>query len=138
MYIKQDIKEMIVLGNFKRAYKEILNITVDELKTILYEIGYDEENITAYAFMEFLITEEETAEYHCLAAELLNIAFFWIEGAYSASLYHLRRAEMIEPNNIEIKKSFLLYNDIPEKLLSDNEAIEVRKNIEKLKKLSIE
>ncbi|AUM97452.1 hypothetical protein RSJ11_07650 [Clostridium sporogenes] len=120
--MKNKLKELISKGEFIKAKSIISNITKDELETILFEIACDEESICAYSFICFLMMEDENVEYHCMASSLLNTAFPHFAGGYETSLHHIRRAIELDPNNKELKRTLLFFNDIPEKLVSDKEA----------------
>lgn len=119
--IKDELKELISKGEFIKAKSIISNVKQDEIETILFEIGCDEENICAYSFICFLMMKDENVEYHCMASSLLNIAFPYLVGAYETSLHHIRRAIELDPKNMELKRTLLFFNDIPEKLVSDEE-----------------
>jgi len=127
------IKELIISGQFEEGYNKIKNITFRELESILFEIACDEENICAYSFMEFVLNKNESAEYHCLTARLLNLAFYHLGGAYQTALYHIRSADKLQPDDIEITQALLFYHDIPEKLITDIEAEEIERRIATLK-----
>ncbi len=60
---------------------------------------------------------------------LISQALSHIEGAYNTGLYHARQAIQIEPKNITYKEYILLFNNIPEKLINDLEAIAIAKEI---------
>lgn len=123
------IKELILRGEFLEARATMDCITKEELEIAIFEIGCDEESICAYSFICFLLLEKESVEYHCLASKLLNIAFPHIYGGYQTSLYHIRKAIELEPHNKELKKELLFFNDLPEKLVSDEEAREIRNEL---------
>lgn len=125
----EKFKELILKGEFLKAKSIMECITKEQLETVLFEIGCDEESICAYSFICFLLLEKESVEYHCMASELLNIAFPHIYGGYQSSLYHIRRAIELEPHDNKLKKALLFFNDIPEKLVSDEEASQIRNRL---------
>ncbi|MGJ0909514.1 hypothetical protein [Clostridium botulinum] len=120
--MENKLKELILKGEFMKVKSIIHNVTKDELEAVLFEIGCDEESICAYSFMCFLMLEDESVEYHCLTSGLLNIAFPYLPGAYETSLYHIRRAIQLDPEDMELKRTLLFFNEIPEKLVGDKEA----------------
>jgi hypothetical protein len=96
---------------------------------MLLDIGYNEESICSYAFICFLLLEKETVQYHCLASEILNNAFPHLVGGYESSMYHIRRAIELSPDDVELKENLLFFNEIPQKLLSNEEVKKISKEI---------
>jgi tetratricopeptide (TPR) repeat protein len=127
--MKNKIKDLILRSRFLEAEKEIAFLGEKDLEDILHEIAFDERSICAYTFLAFLIREHEALEWHLFASHLLNIAFCQLEGAYERSLYHIRRAIELRPDDITLKESLLFFNDIPEKVLSDKKAINIAREI---------
>jgi hypothetical protein len=127
--MKNKIKKLISDGKFLEAKQLINTIDYINLRNMLLSIGYDEENICSYAFVCFLLIDNETIQYHCLASEILNSAFPNLVGGYASSMYHIRRALELSPENVELKENLLFFNEIPQKLLSDDEARELSKEI---------
>jgi hypothetical protein len=119
------LKELIISGKFGKVKEVLARCEKDLLEKVLFEIGCDEESICAYAFVSCLIQYDEKVETHCLASELLNIAFPHLKGAYQTSLYHLRRAVELDPNDLSLIEGLLFFNSIPEKLISDEEARDI-------------
>src|SRR5271170_74911 len=122
------IKKLLRKGCFAQA-NMLLSNNKDDLTVAIFELGCDEKNICSYAFICFLLRLNETAEYHCLASELLEVAFFYMAGAYETALYHTYRAIEIAPRNIGYQEKLLLFNDYPEKVVSDEEAIKIANDI---------
>ena len=122
------IKKLIRMGCFTQA-DVLLGNNKEDLTVLIFELGCDDKSICSYSFICFLLIKNETAEYHCLASELLEIAFFYLTGSYEAALNHTRRAIELVPNNIGYQEKLLLFNDYPEKIVSDEEAVQVARNI---------
>ncbi|MBN2478664.1 MAG: hypothetical protein JXA94_00385 [Parachlamydiales bacterium] len=116
------IKNLIINGKFSEANKLLSGISYEKLRNLLFIIGYENQNISSYAFIYFLLLKNETVRFHLLASELLNFAFPHIAGGYAVSLSHVRQAIELEPHNIGIQANLLFFNEIPDKLISDDEA----------------
>jgi hypothetical protein len=127
------IKEHIRKGAFLEAIQWFKPDDYETLKQALFEIGSDEQNICSYVFICFLIQKREVSRYHSLASALLEISFCHLSGAYNAALYHTKRAYEISSGNIELQEQILLFNEIPEKVLSDEEALIIARDILKKK-----
>lgn len=126
--MEEQIKNFILIGEFLAANELINKIGDETLENILFEIGYGEESICAYAFICFLLLKNETVSYHCLASEILIHAFVHI-GGYAAALYHTKRAIVLAPDDMSLKEMLLFFHNVPEKLVSREEAIQVAREI---------
>lgn len=127
--MEKKIKKLILSGAFLEAKKIVGAIDYMALRNILLDIGYNDESICAYTFICVLIFEKETVRYHCLASEVLNNAFPHLVGGYESSMYHIRRSIELSPDDIELKENLLFFNEIPQKLLSDEEAKKISEEI---------
>ena len=57
--MENKIKNLIMLGNFKQAEKELNNNNINEkiLENILLDIAFNEKNICSYTFLCFLLSK---------------------------------------------------------------------------------
>ena len=101
----------------------------EKIQDVLLKIAFEKQSIIPYIVVLKLLIENESACLHAFASTLLSNALCWIEGAYAAGLYHQKRAVELEPQNISFKEYLLSYNSLPEELLSDEDALEIRKQI---------
>ena len=108
---------------------ELLN---EEVQDILLEVSFNNQSIVPYTVVLKLLFEAESANLHSFASTLLSNPLCWIEGAYYAGLYHQKKAIELEPQNIAFKEYLLSYNSLPDEVLSDEEALEIRKQILKV------
>jgi len=127
--IEQKIKDLILDGNFLEANQFLDKIDLDKLASILLDIGYEEESICAYSFVCFLMLKKETKEYHSLASDILIHAFPHLIGGYKTALYHLRQAIKIDPNDIDLEEMLIFFHNVPEKLVSLEEAIKTASRV---------
>lgn len=127
--MKEKVKQLIMSGDFKEAKVLIEKESGDFLKQIILELGFDEESIGAYSFVSHLITINETSDFHYLASELLSTALCHLPDAYSSALFHARRALELNPKDVSLKEYLLLFHDIPEQLISKEEAKEIARDI---------
>lgn len=100
----------------------------------LLESANQEESITHYTFVTGWLTEEETYEKHILAINLLFHPLCHINGAYQSSVYHVRRCiELSEQDDLCSLENLLFLNEVPEKVVSDQEAQKVARAILNIK-----
>lgn len=52
-----------------------------------------------------------------------------LEGAYQAAFFHAKKAVGLSPNDISYKEYLLLFYEIPEQLLTKEEATDIAKEI---------
>lgn len=127
--MKEKVKELIMSGDFQKA-KVLVELERDDLlRDIVLELGFDEESISAYSFVSHLITNNENSILHHLASELLSLALCHLPGAYSGGLFHARRAIELSPQDVHLKEYLLFFHVIPERLISEEEAIEIARDI---------
>lgn len=105
---------------------ELLN---EEIQDVLLEISFKKQSIVSYTVVLKLLFEDERANLHAFASTLLSNPLCWIEGAYYAGFYHQKKAVELEPQNIAFKEYLLSYNSLPDEILSDQEALKIRKQI---------
>lgn len=131
--IKPKITGCILSGEFLETRSLLNELSQKDLEDLLFVMGCDEGSITVYAFVCFLIRENETVQLHLLASKLLNIAFCHLEGAYQSSLYHTLRAIELCPDDIALKEALLFFNIIPEKIISNEKAKKIAQEILQIK-----
>lgn len=127
--MKDNVKKLITLGDFKGANALIEKESKNFLEQIILELGFDEASVGAYSFVCHLITIRESSDLHYLASELLSTALCHLPDAYSSALFHARRALELNPENVSLKEYLLLFHDIPEQLISKEEAKEIARDI---------
>ncbi|MGG2028300.1 hypothetical protein AB1282_21595 [Gottfriedia sp. S16(2024)] len=118
-------KDAILSGDFNRARELSSNMDGESLLEALFLIAYEEESIAPYGFANFQLLEEETSENHYVISFILSMALNYLEGAYQTSFHHAKKAIELSPYDISYKEYLLYFNALPEKLLKNEEAIEV-------------
>ena len=128
-YIEKIFKKCILKAEFSKAENLMKKITIKDLDEILFSLAYDKETINSYGFLCHILKKHEKAVYHAIASVLLSNAVNYLPYVYHLALFHQRRAVELEPTNVGYKEYLLYFNDIPEKVLSDKEAIKIAKEI---------
>lgn len=136
MNVKEILFQLLLDGNIDEAGALIKNIDGkllnEKVQDILLEISFSKQSIVPYAVILKLLIEDESPDLHAFASTLLSNPLCWIEGAYYAGFYHQKKAIELDPQNIAFKEYLLSYNSLPDEVLSDEDALEIRKQILKI------
>lgn len=124
-----NLKELIINGLYSEAEKNIQKMDTLHQADALLKIAFDTENINVYTFTIFMLIKHENSKLHLLASRLLALPFCHIEGAYQASVMHLKRAIELEPENIDYLIFLLFFYEVPDQVISKDEAKEVAQRI---------
>lgn len=122
-------KDAILLGDFNSAKALASDMDMEILRDTLYLVAYDSGSITPYGFVNDLLLDEETSEIHYTASFLMSMALNHLEGAYQIAFHHANKAAELSPNDMSYQEFLLFFHAIPDKLLSNDEAIKIAKNI---------
>lgn len=128
----EDVKKLILRGEFLKAHKYVYTFDQQTLELLLIKIGTEKKSFCAYTFIYSLLLKKESIELHRLAIHILTQIFPTITGSFVSALHHARRLVELAPDNEDFLKNLLLFNKIPEKLISDQEAEEIRKHLKVL------
>ncbi len=88
----EEMKKLILAGNFLETRELVKTINAQELEELLVVIGKEEGSFCAYTYICFLLLTKETAQYHSLAARLLTTLFSKMNGSLVAAEYHNKKA----------------------------------------------
>lgn len=127
--MNQEVRELILAGEFKKAYSQINSSNIKNLRDFILTEAFDKGSITFYGFVCYLILLDEKASLHDLATDVLAYPLSYFEGAYPTALFHARRALELDPQNLEYLKFLLFFHDIPDKLIKKEEAIEIAREV---------
>ena len=92
-------------------------------------MAWEKKDVSVYLFLEFLLLKNECADYHRIAADLLQGALCFLGGAYWVAYRHTRRAIELEPENDRNKESLLSFYDISDEILSMEEVLKIAKEV---------
>jgi len=124
------LNEFIIKGNFEEAKEMTNELSYSELDGELMGMAFEDSSITSYAFIMSLLVEEENVELHEMAFRLMAIPLSYLNGAYYAALYHARRCvELTDRQDIRYLSNLLFLHQIPEKVVSEEEAYDTAKRM---------
>ncbi|MBN2909209.1 hypothetical protein JQC72_06690 [Polycladomyces sp. WAk] len=133
------VKKRILKGEFDKAFDLIIENSLDfeTVKGILLEIAFETESLLVLTFTNYLLQKCGDARIHLLIAELLVTAFSHFEGAYPSAFYHIKQADLNMKGDVSVKEFLLLFHEIPDKLISEEEAKKIAIDVLKEKPDSI-
>ena len=127
----KDITKSILQGKFDVAKEFCRSMDDIEIKDTIMTIAYETESISVYSFIQYMIKETERIFWIELAIDILVNPLCFIEGAYSAALYHSRDL-LSKDRNVENLEMLIFFHNIPEKLVDKEEAESIAEEILKI------
>ena len=124
----EKIKVKLIYGEYQEIEQICRNQIEAEIRDLMMNVAYDTENLSVYGFIQYMIRRTENANWIKLAVDIMLNPFGFMEGAYSVALYHARELVLMERNIINLERLLFFYN-IPEKLINDEEAKNIAKEI---------
>ena len=121
------LHSMISTLQFRKASCIFRQLTQSEQMDFIILEAAEAANSTILDFLSFLLDENETALYHLLTAMAL-IQMCWLKDAYQLAYMHACALLKLEPT-AEHKEFMLFFFDIPEKILSKEQAFILAKEI---------
>lgn len=128
--MSNNLETLIVSGRFKEV-KDIYQTTdFETFKNDLLTLTYDNENLSNYSVLVYLLLETENDKLHDLAFQVLSQPLCHTEGAYASSLYNAQRAvDLTDGADVKRLENLLFLNIVPEKIVSDEQAKSIAKKI---------
>ena len=112
---KQHIIDLIYQLDFENAAKHLFQLSKEEQISLMVCEAADTDSIIILGFLSYILSIQNTAFYHQVISEAL-IQMCWLEGGYNLAFYHA--CKLLE-----------FFNTIPEKLLSEEKAYTLSKEI---------
>ena len=117
----KDFFSSLIQGDYETAAQ----ICADRnLRGCLVGMVYDTDNLCVYSFARYMYEKTGEMKWLCTAEIVAEIDMCWMEGGYPVALFHAREALEQEPTYMHYKH-LLEYWMIPEKLVDDEEALEI-------------
>ncbi|HHW37560.1 MAG TPA: hypothetical protein GXX18_10040 [Bacillales bacterium] len=127
------LESLITSLKFNEAKALVDRLSINEFEQCILELCFKSESILFYSFIFDMIKEKESALLHYIASIVLSQPLCHIEGAYQAAFFHAKRAVELEDDDVELKEYLLFFNDIPDKLLNDQESKILAEKVIKIK-----
>lgn len=128
--MNSDLEDFLLNGHFVQAFHIARTISYEELEEQLLYLVYEHETIAIYTFVNSLLIELESWKLHEIAYKLLTSSLSFIEGAYVAAAYHVRRAiEITSHQELEPLEDLLFLYTESLAFVSQQEALQLAKDI---------
>jgi hypothetical protein len=128
MKFKDEIQKKMLSNDFSSIEKLLNNASRDEIKSLI-DIPFDTGGIITYTIVCMMLIKKETSELHYRAAQILFLPLCYLEGAYSAALYHIRRAIELAPKDKGLKELLIFLHEVPDQVVSKDEAISIAREL---------
>ena len=129
MDLKSKIKKHLESNDFLKLEELYKTAKSKKFEKDLSFVAFEYPTLVSYTFLCMLLIKKESTELHVWSAVLLMQPLCHIEGAYAAALYHIRKAIALAPKNINLKESLLFLHEIPDQVVSKEEAIATAREI---------
>src|SRR5579883_1121708 len=107
---KPSFADLVIAGRFEDAIDLTAELPLDDLRDALLKLAFDSESIACYGFAVALVVNEQNAEHHALACEVLaSTALCRLPGAYQTAYFHARQAEALAPTDPGFKELLLFF-----------------------------
>ncbi|OYD06594.1 hypothetical protein [Paludifilum halophilum] len=120
---------LIRTGNYNEAKELASHWDLDEMENLLLEYSFDTEDIGVYTLLNIHLLDQENGPIHHVISVIMSMAFSHWNGAYQVAFYHAKKAVELDPENLDFKEYMLFFYEIPDQLLSKDEAISLAKEI---------
>ncbi len=126
--MEKKIFEYLTKAEFEKAEELLSGLTKAQIKDILRSIACETDSIVVVGFVLYLYERAQDDFWYDCAVSLLLSPFCYIDGAYSLAFRYagiVLSHERSEENLVQM----LFFHEIPEKLLTDEEARKIAEEI---------
>lgn len=100
----------------------------EELRDLFVKLSYETENLAVLGYVIYKANLINNEFWNELVIELLLNPYSFIEGAYSYALFYSKRQSVMYPTETNLER-ILFFNELPEKLIGDEEAEMIAKKV---------
>lgn len=125
------LKKSLLQAKYQIAEEICECMEINKIRDIIITIAFDTESICVYCFTQYMIRKKREVFWIELAIDIMIHPLCHIEGAYSVALFHAREVLSIEKSIGNLERILFFYN-IPEKLVDEQEAKIIAKEILKI------
>ena len=131
--MKEKLQQLISNAHFEEASQLIKRLDFHVFEELLVEIAFDNEDVSNYLFVVYLLEQQELASYHDLAYLLMAQPLCHLEQAYFTAYKHAKRAvELTDGTDVLLLENLLFLHGVPDQVMSDEEEANVAQKIVRL------
>lgn len=130
----EEIERDILNAKYEQAAKKFKNMNNEEIHDIIwFNIADRLESLSVYGFTQYMFKKTENTIWLSLSVVIMSFTLCWMEGAYAVGIFHARELVALE-KNIDNLILLLSFYGLPERLMKEEEAESIAKEILKLDK----
>lgn len=130
----EEIERNILNAKYEQAAKKFKNMNNEEIHDIIwFNIADRLESLSVYGFTQYMFKKTENTIWLSLSVVIMSFTLCWMEGAYAVGIFHARELVSLE-KNIDNLILLLSFYGLPERLMKEEEAESIAKEILKLDK----
>ena len=130
----EEIERNILNAKYEQAAKKFKNMNNEEIHDIIWFNIVDRlKSLSVYGFTQYMFKKTENTIWLSLSVVIMSFTLCWMEGAYAVGIFHARELVSLE-KNIDNLILFLSFYGLPERLMKEEEAESIAKEILKLDK----
>lgn len=124
----ENLKINLLQGRYQEVAEKCQKLDADGIRDMIMTIAYETESICVYSFIQYMIEKTKKTNWMELAVDVMLNPLCFVEGAYSAALFHSRELLAVE-RSVENLERIIFFYEIPEKLVEEEEARCIAKEI---------
>ena len=130
----EEIERDILNAKYEQAAKKFKNMNNEEIHDIIwFNIADRLESLSVYGFTQYMFKKTENTIWLSLSVVIMSFTLCWMEGAYAVGIFHARELVSLE-KNVDNLLLLLSFYRLPERLMKEEEAESIAKEILKLDK----
>ena len=130
----EEIETDILNAKYEQVAKKFKNMSDEEIHDRIYfNIANRTESLSVYGFTQYMFKKTGNTVWLSLSVSIMAYVLCRMEGAYAVGIFHARELVSLE-KNIDNLILLLSFYGIPERLMKEEEAESIDKEILKLDK----
>ena len=130
----EEIETDILNAKYEQVAKKFKNMRDEDIHDIIYfNIADRTESLSVYGFTQYMFKKTDNTVWLSLSVSIMAYILCCMEGAYAVGIFHARELVSLE-KNIDNLILLLSFYGLPERLMKEEEAESIAKEILKLDK----
>ena len=130
----EEIETDILNAKYEQVAKKFKNVSDEDIHDIIYfNIADRTESLSVYGFTQYMFKKTGNTLWLNLSVIIMAYTLCWMEGAYAVGIFHARELVSLK-KNVDNLLLLLSFYGLPERLMKEEEAESIAKEILKLDK----